>query len=77
MPRNTLDNALRFQKLLANQTTCVTCAIQQSLNTAGGNIHKSYLCLNCGEMIAMDCQLKQLSPCPACGALDYTDIDSF
>ena len=76
MPRNTLDNALRFQKLLANQTTWLTCAIQQSLNTGDRAVQKSYLCLECGEIIAVDCQLLQLPPCPACGALNYTDIDA-
>ena len=77
MPRNTLNNALRFQKLLGNQTTCLTCAIQQSLNVLDTTVRKSYLCLQCGEIITVDCHLQQFPACPSCGARDYADIDSF
>ena len=76
MSRCTLDNALRFQKYLGNQTTCLTCAIQQSLNVIDPHPHKSYLCLNCGELITFDCQVSSLPPCPACGATDYEELPS-
>lgn len=76
MPRSSLDNALRFQKCLGNQTTCLTCAIQQSLNVHDPAVRKSYLCLECGEIITLDCQQQDFPPCPSCGALHYENIDA-
>ena len=76
MPRNSLDNALRFQKHLSNQTTCLTCALQQSLNVADPLERKSYLCLDCGEVITLDRKLQEFPPCPACGAVHYESIDT-
>ena len=76
MPRNSLDNALRFQKCLGNQTTCLTCAIQQSLNVSDPTVRKSYLCLECGEIITLNEALQDFPPCPSCGAIHYENIET-
>ena len=65
MPRNTLDNALRYQKYLTNTTTCLTCAIQQSLNTKKPLDSHAYLCLDCGEVFVLKaCAVI----CPSCAS---------
>ena len=50
MSRNHLNNSLRYQRYLTNNTSCLTCAIQQSLSVNQPLIKTSYRCLNCQQV---------------------------
>lgn len=68
MSRNTLNDALRFQKHLGNNTTCMICAIQQLLNIQSQPTGKSYSCMKCGEIVFISNNQLYLPPCADCGS---------
>lgn len=64
MARNTLENALRWQEHLGNQTTCHSCAVSQALNFNEQQQQQTWIC-ECGEIILQDSILNE-AICPKC-----------
>ena len=64
MARNTLENALRWQEHLGNQTTCHSCAVSQALNFNEQPQQQTWIC-ECGEIILQDQSVAE-AVCPRC-----------
>ena len=65
MARNTLENALRWQEHLGNNTTCHSCAVSQALGQNTQKETKVYSC-TCGEIILREATAEEII-CPKCG----------
>lgn len=65
MARNTLENALRWQEHLGNNTTCHSCAVSQALGQNTQKETKVYSC-TCGEIILHEATAEDII-CPKCG----------
>ena len=65
MARNTLENALRWQEHLGNQTTCHSCAVSQALGMNEQKETKVYSC-SCGEILLLEKSDDEVV-CPKCG----------
>jgi len=65
MARNTLENALRWQEHLGNQTTCHSCAVSQALNVKDQKEKQMWQC-ECGELYLEDKDIPIMF-CQKCG----------
>lgn len=65
MARNTLENALRWQEHLGNNTTCHSCAVSQALGQNTQKETKVYSC-TCGEIILHEATAEDII-CQKCG----------
>jgi len=64
MARNALQNALRWQEHLGNQTTCHSCAVNQALSLTEQKEKQIYSCA-CGEIILVQSTDEEVF-CPKC-----------